>query len=209
MSKSDSPSSFSRMRSPLRRRKSRTQPILSAGSPPSMRLSAIAGFQFGKPLKSRTRAHTRSLRPLTTLETKTRAMDHLAPLARRGAAARRRGAVRVFLRRRLLADALHVARLADEARHFGEAPALDPDVGQERIDERGLDAIAKRRVDHFVGSAAPAISVRMTAIEAVDLKDADALDLLHGLHALAHDAFDAVEQLAPEQRRTRRLAQHV
>jgi hypothetical protein len=27
------------------------------------------------PLKSRTRAHTRSLRPLITLETKTRAMD--------------------------------------------------------------------------------------------------------------------------------------
>src|SRR5580698_10096456 len=93
MSKSESPSSFSRIRSPLRKRKSRTQPILSAGSPPSMRLSAIAGCQFGRPLKSRTRAHTRSLRPLTTLETKTRAMDPAALLARRRGAARGRRAV--------------------------------------------------------------------------------------------------------------------
>jgi hypothetical protein len=56
------------MRSPLRRRKSRTQPILSEGSPFSMRLSAIAGCQFGRPLKSRMRAHTRSLRALMTLD---------------------------------------------------------------------------------------------------------------------------------------------
>jgi hypothetical protein len=56
------------MRSPLRRRKSRTQPILSAGSPFSIRLSAIAGCQPGKPLKSRMRAHTRSDRALMTLD---------------------------------------------------------------------------------------------------------------------------------------------
>jgi hypothetical protein len=56
------------MRSPLRSRKSRTQPILSAGSPFSIRLSAIAGCQFGKALKSRIRAQTRSDRALMTLE---------------------------------------------------------------------------------------------------------------------------------------------
>ena len=49
----------------------------------------------------------------------------------------------------------------------------------------------------------------MTAIEAVDLEDADALDLLHRLHALAHDALDTVEQLPPEQRIARGLGQHV
>jgi hypothetical protein len=34
------------------------QPTLSAGSPFSMRLSAIAGCQLGNPLKSRMRAQT-------------------------------------------------------------------------------------------------------------------------------------------------------
>ena len=42
---------------------------LSAGSPFSIRLSAIAGCQFGRPLKSRIRAQTRSERALMTLET--------------------------------------------------------------------------------------------------------------------------------------------
>ena len=42
---------------------------LSAGSAFSMRLSAIEGCQFGSPLKSRTRAQTRSLRALMTLDT--------------------------------------------------------------------------------------------------------------------------------------------
>jgi hypothetical protein len=53
----------------LRRRKSRTQPTLSDGSPFSIRLSAAAGSQFGRPLKSRTRAQTRSAGALTTLDT--------------------------------------------------------------------------------------------------------------------------------------------
>src|SRR5260370_3594 len=109
------------MRSPLRKVKSRTQPILSEGSPPSIRLSAIAGCQLGRPLKSRTRAQTRSLRTLTTVETYT-----------------------------------------------------------------------------------PAIA----AGEAIDVQDADALDLLHRLDALAHDAFDAVEQLAAEQRVARLAGEH-
>src|SRR3984885_15095092 len=150
MSSSERPSSFSRIRAPLRKRKSRTQPILSEGSPPSMRLSAIAGCQFGMPLKSRTRAQTRSLRPLMTLETKTRAMVRLAPLAGRPPAARGRRAVLLF-RRRILANPLHVARFADEARHSCEAPAFDADIGQERVDEGSLHAVAKRRVDHLVG----------------------------------------------------------
>ena len=113
-------------------------------------------------------------------------------------------AVRVLLRRGILADALHVARLADESRHLREAAALDADVGQDRIDQRGLDAIAKRRVDHFVGRAAPAVAAGLTAVETVDLEDADALDLLHRLDALAHDALDTFEQLAPEERLARR-----
>ena len=92
---------------------------------------------------------------------------------------------------------------------FARLPPSTPMSAQDRIDQRGLDAIAKRRIDHFVGGAAPAIAARMTAIEAVDLEDADALDLLHRLDALAHDAFDAVEQLPPEQRVARRLGQHV
>jgi hypothetical protein len=56
------------MRSPLRSRKSRTQPTLSAGSPFSIRLSAIAGCQLGRPLKSRMRAQTLAAGALTTLE---------------------------------------------------------------------------------------------------------------------------------------------
>jgi hypothetical protein len=45
------------------------QPTLSAGSPFSIRLSAIAGCQFGSPLKSRTRAQTRAAEALITLDT--------------------------------------------------------------------------------------------------------------------------------------------
>src|SRR5271154_2743195 len=171
MSKSERPSSFSRSRSPLRKRKSRTQPILSEGSPPSMRLSAIAGCQLGMPLKSRTRAHTRSLRPLITLETKTRAMDRLAPLAGRGSAARGRRAVSLLFWRRILANPLHVARFANEAGHSCKTPAFDADISQKRVDERSLHAVAKGRVDHFVGRAPPAIGSGIAAVQAVDLEN--------------------------------------
>ncbi len=41
------------------------------------------------------------------------------------------------------------------------------------------------------------------------MQDADALDLLHRLDALAHDALDAVEQLAAEQRVARLIGKHV
>ena len=41
------------------------------------------------------------------------------------------------------------------------------------------------------------------------MQDADALDLLHRLDALAHDALDAVEQLAAEQRVARLVGEHV
>ncbi len=54
---------------PFRSEKLRIQPTLSAGSPFSMRLSAIAGCQFGKPLKSRTRAQTLAAGAPMTLET--------------------------------------------------------------------------------------------------------------------------------------------
>ena len=108
-----------------------------------------------------------------------------------------------------LLDALHVAGLADQARHLGEAAALDADIRQERIDQRRLHAVAQRRIDHLVGGAAAAIAAMAVAVEAVDLEDADALDLLHRLDALAHDAFDAVEQLSAEQRVARLVGQHV
>ena len=69
MSKSDRPSSFSRSRSPLRSANALTQPTLSAGSPFSIRLSAMPGCQFGRPLKSRTRAQTLAAGALMTLDT--------------------------------------------------------------------------------------------------------------------------------------------
>src|SRR3954469_15623387 len=80
-----------------------------------------------------------------------------------------------------LLDALHVAGLADQARHLGEAAALDPDVREERIDQRRLHAVAQCRVDHLVGGAAATIAAAAVAVEAVDLEDTDALDLLHRL----------------------------
>ena len=104
-------------------------------------------------------------------------------------------------------DALHVARLANQAGHLGKAAALDADVGEDRVDQRGLHAVAQRRIDDLVGGAAAAAAA--AAIEAVDLEDADALDLLHRLDALAHDALDAVEQFAAEQRVARLVGQHV
>src|SRR3984957_9343656 len=41
------------------------------------------------------------------------------------------------------------------------------------------------------------------------MQDADSLDLLHRLDALAHDALDAVKQLAAEQRVARLIGEHV
>src|SRR5262249_45345996 len=94
-------------------------------------------------------------------------------------------------------DALHVAGLADQARHLGEATAFAADVRQDGVDQRRLNAVAQRRVDSLVGGAAAAIATAMAvAVEAVDLENADALDLLHRLDALAHDALNAVEQLS-------------
>src|SRR5215211_1608168 len=92
-------------------------------------------------------------------------------------------------------DALHVARLADQTGHFGKAAAFDADVGEQRIDQRSLHAVAQRGIDDFVGGAATAASAG-PAIEPVHLEDADALDLLHRLDAFAYDAFDPVEQFA-------------
>src|SRR5262249_50921939 len=121
------------MRSPLRRRKSRTQPILSAGSPPSIRLSAMDGCQLGRPLKSRTPAQTRSWRALATGEPSTRAMAspsallvhrRLTPACLRGG--RLRPGITAFAYG--VPDPLHVARLAHQARHLGEASALDAEI---------------------------------------------------------------------------------
>src|SRR5262249_31415123 len=119
----------------------------------------------------------------------------------------RRLGVALLARGRVL-DALHVARLANEAGHLGEAAALDTNVRENGINQRRLHAIAQGGIDHLVRGAAPAIADAV-AVEAVDLKDADALDLLHRLDALAHDAFDAVEQLAAEQRIACLICQHV
>ena len=113
--------------------------------------------------------------------------------------------------RGLLADALHVAGFANKARHLGEAAALDADVGEDRIDQWRLNAVAQRRIDHLVGGAAPASTTAAAdaAGQTVDMQDADALDFLHRLDALAHDALDAVEQLAAEQRVARLIGKHV
>src|SRR5271169_5221323 len=94
-------------------------------------------------------------------------------------------AFRRFFRRRILADALHVAGLANEARHAGQAPALDADLGEDLVDHRRLHPIAQRRIDHLVGCAASAAIAAAAAVEAVDLEDANAFDLLHRLDALA------------------------
>src|SRR5579883_1992765 len=104
----------------------------------------------------------------------------------------RAAAFRRLLLLRFLADALHVARLADKAGQAREAAALDTDLGQDLIDERRLHAVAQRRIDHLVGGAAAAAAAA-AAVEPVHLQDADALDLLHRLDALAHDALDALE----------------
>src|SRR5260370_12445051 len=110
----------------------------------------------------------------------------------------------------LLADALHVARFANEPRHLGETAALDADVGENGIDQRRLDAVAQGRVDHFVGRAASApIAAAIAAGQAVDVQNADALDLLHRLGALAHNALDPIEQLAAEQRVAGLVGEHV
>src|SRR5262245_59713207 len=53
---------------PSVRLKLRMQPTRSAGASPSMRLSRISGCYFGKPLKSRTAAQTRSAGASITLE---------------------------------------------------------------------------------------------------------------------------------------------
>src|SRR6185437_4316528 len=82
----------------------------------------------------------------------------------------RRGGLAVAPLARRIPDALHVAGLADEARHLGEAAAFHADLGQNRIDQGGLYAVAKRRVDHLVGGAAAAIAAAVAG-KAVDLKD--------------------------------------
>src|SRR6185295_7672377 len=124
----------------------------------------------------------------------------------RGCGSCGRLAFRAFPRRRIL-YALHVACLTNEAGHLGKASTLDADVGEDRVDQGGLHAVAQRRVDDLVGGAAAAAAA--PAVEAVHLEDADALDLLHRLDALAHDALDAVQQFAAEQRVARLIGQHV
>src|ERR1700730_3918915 len=82
----------------------------------------------------------------------------------------------LLLRSGLLADALHVARFANEPRHLGETAAFDADVGENGIDQRRLDAVAQGRVDHFVGRAASAPVAAIAAIaagQAVDMQNAD------------------------------------
>src|SRR5829696_6622972 len=60
-------------------------------------------------------------------------------------------------------DALHVARLADEAGHLGNAATFDADIGEERVDQRRLHSVTQRRVDHLVGGAAAAATARAIA----------------------------------------------
>src|ERR1700676_2600283 len=115
-----------------------------------------------------------------------------------------------FLRRGRLADALHVAGFANKTRHLGKTATLDADVGEDRIDQRRLNAVAQGRIDDFVGCAASAIAVAtIVPGEAIDMQDADALDLLHRLDAFAHDALDAIEQLAAEQLVACLVGEHV
>src|SRR6266567_1066434 len=111
--------------------------------------------------------------------------------------------------RGLLADTLHIACFANEAGHLRQTTTLDADVGEDRVDQRRLDAVTQRRIDHFVRCTASAAAVAGAAGQAVDVQDTDALDLLHRLDALAHDALDAVEQLAAEQRVARLVGEYV
>src|SRR6266849_1828647 len=111
--------------------------------------------------------------------------------------------------RGLLADTLHIACFANKAWHLRETATLDADVGEDRVDQRRLNAVTQRRIDHFVRCTASAAAVSVAAGQTVDVQDADALDLLHRLDALAHDALDAVEQLAAEQRVARLVGEHV
>src|SRR6267143_1565954 len=111
--------------------------------------------------------------------------------------------------RGLLTDTLHIACFANKAWHLRETATLDADVGEDRVDQRRLNAVTQRRIDHFVRCTASAAAVGGTAGQTVDMQDADALDLLHRLDALAHNALDAVEQFAAEQRVARLVGQHV
>ena len=202
MSKSERPSSFSRMRSPLRRRKVAHAADLVGG------LAAFDAALGDGGMPVRQAVEIAHARPDAVVARVDDGGDvdprHLKPFRCRVGG----GRLRLALGRRcLLADARHIARLADQAAHLGEAAALDADIGQDGIDQRRLHAIAQGRIDHLVGGAAPAAAA--AAVEAVERHDADALDLLHRLDALAHDAFDAVEQLAAEQRIARLVAQHV
>ena len=88
-------------------------------------------------------------------------------------------------------------------------PPSTPISARIEFDQRRLHPVTQRRVDHLVGRAATAVTTAAPAIETVDAEDTDALDLLHRLDALAHDAFDAVEQLAAEQRVARLVGEHV
>src|SRR3984957_15108733 len=112
----------------------------------------------------------------------------------------------------LFAYRLHIPGFANKARHLGKAAPFDADVGEDRIDQRRLNAVAQGRIDHFVGGAAPTpttAAAAETAAQTVDRQNADALDFFHRLDALAHDALDAVEQLAAEQRVARLIGKHV
>src|SRR5712664_2054311 len=115
----------------------------------------------------------------------------------------------LVLRRGLLTDTLHIACFANKARHLRKTTTLDADIGEDRVDQGRLNAVTQGRIDHFVRCTASAAAVGGTAGQTVDVQDADALDLLHRLDALAHDALDAVEQLAAEQRVARLVGEHV
>ena len=145
-------SSFSRMRSPLRNRENRAR----SRSCPTVRHSQF-GFprspdaEAGRPLKSRTRSpdavgtavddarnvdagHVALFLPSLLLRSRALYPDDPPPPPSGG-----------FFGCGFLTDALHVARLADEARHAREAAAFDADL------RRGSD----RSSAPARGSAAP------------------------------------------------------
>src|SRR5688572_16120807 len=145
------------------------QPTLSLAWLPSMRDSAISGCHCGSALKSRMTDQTFGAGASITVEAYTWITSALLRIPGRG-----------FGHRRGARDAPDVA-------------AVQADLLQQHVDERGLRAVTQRAVDHVVGHAAAAAvcaAARAATGQPVHVQDADPLDALHGLDALAHDALD-------------------
>src|SRR5215470_28698 len=99
----------------------------------------------------------------------------------------------------------YVLGVTEHLGHATEAAALDTNLLHQRVDHRRLNTVAQSGINHFVGD----VAARISAIDAVDVKNLYALDLLQRLDAFAHDAFDALQKLFSQPRGAGGLSQYV